>query len=73
MLENEGMQTNDSCSDFGDLLEQVLDVSVPGQSLLCILVFNRKYLGCINLGCCLKCFVSSFLKINFNLKLKFFL
>jgi hypothetical protein len=49
MLENEGMQTNDSCSDFGDLLEQVLDVSVPGQSLLCILVFNRKYLGCIHL------------------------
>jgi hypothetical protein len=29
-------------------------------------VFNRKYLGCINLRCCLKCFVSSFLKINFK-------
>ncbi|XP_062174843.1 uncharacterized protein LOC133880008 isoform X5 [Alnus glutinosa] len=29
MLENEGMQTNDSCSDFGDFLEQFLDVSVP--------------------------------------------
>jgi len=31
-----------------------------------ILVFNRNYLGCINLRCCLKCFVSSFLKINFK-------
>ncbi|XP_062174841.1 uncharacterized protein LOC133880008 isoform X3 [Alnus glutinosa] len=34
MLENEGMQTNDSCSDFGDFLEQFLDVSVPDTGFL---------------------------------------